>query len=210
MQVRPVSFPLLVDDLADRLVSRESDSRLRVAVDGADAADPGRLADALIGPLRLRGRAAVHVDTRDFLRPASLRLEFGRTDPDSFYTGWFDEAGLIREVLAPAGPGGSGRVLERLWDAHVDRAARMPYTQLPPGGVVLVSGPLLLGSGLPFDFSVHLELSPAALARRTPADLAWTLPAYHRYAAEVAPQTFADVVVRLDDPHRPALVVTPS
>jgi hypothetical protein len=208
MQVRPVSFPLLVDDLADRLVSRESDSRLRVAVDGSDAADPGRLADALVGPLRLRGRAAVRVDTRDFLRPASLRLELGRTDPDSFYTGWFDEAGLLREVLAPAGPDGSGRVLERLWDAAVDRAARMPYTQLPPGAVVLVSGPLLLGSGLPFDFSVHLELSPAALARRTPPDLAWTLPAYHRYAAEVAPETFADVVVRLDDPRRPALVVT--
>ncbi|MEV4281849.1 uridine kinase [Actinoplanes xinjiangensis] len=210
MRVRPVSFPLLVEDLADRLASRESDSRLRVAVDGADAADPRRLADALVGPLRVRGRPAIRVDTSDFLRPASLRLEFGRTNPDSFYTGWFDEAGLIREVLSPAGPNGSGRILERLWDARIDRAARAPYQELPPGAIVLVSGPLLLGSGLPFDFSVHLELSPAALARRTPADLAWTLPAYRRYAGEVAPETFADVVVRLDDPRRPALVVSGS
>ncbi|MEU4623820.1 uridine kinase [Actinoplanes sp. NPDC023801] len=208
MQVRPVSFPLLVDDLAERLASRESDSHLRVAVDGADAADPGRLADALVDPLRVRGRPAVRVDTRHFLRPASLRLEFGRTNPDSFYTGWFDEAGLIREVLSPSGPDGSGRILERLWDADVDRAARVPYRQLPPGTIVLVSGPLLLGSGCPFDFSVHLELSAAALARRTPPDLAWTLPAYHRYTAEVAPETFADVVVRVDDPRRPALVVS--
>ncbi|BEL02319.1 uridine kinase [Actinoplanes sichuanensis] len=210
MRVRPVSFPLLVEGLADRLASRESDSRLRVAVDGADAADPGRLADALVDPLRVRGRPTVRVDTSDFLRPASLRLEFGRTNPDSFYTGWFDEAGLIREVLSPAGPDGSGRILERLWDAHIDRAARAPYRELPPGAIVLVSGPLLLGSGLPFDFSVHLELTPAALARRTPDDLAWTLPAYRRYADEVAPETFADVVVRLDDPRHPALVVTGS
>ncbi|WP_430784333.1 uridine kinase [Actinoplanes sp. G11-F43] len=206
MQVRPVSFENLVEDLADRLVSRESDNHLRVAFDGAPAADPGRLADALVGPLRVRGRPAVRVDTSDFLRPASVRLEFGRTDPDAFYTGWFDEAGLIREVLAPAGPDGSGRIVERLWDASADRAARAPYRELPPGAIVLVSGPLLLGSGLPFDFSVHLEVSAAALARRTPAEFAWTLPAYRRYRAEVAPETFADMVIRLDDPRRPALV----
>ncbi|MDI6100180.1 uridine kinase [Actinoplanes sp. NEAU-A12] len=210
MRVRPVSFSVLVDELADRLerlASRESDSCLRVAVDGADAADPGRLADALVDPLRVRGRPAVRVSTRDFLRPASLRLEFGRTNPDSFYTGWFDEAGLMREVLAPAGPGGSGRILERFWDAGRDRSARAPYRQLPAGAIVLVSGPLLLGSGLPFEFSVHLAVSGAALARQTPPELAWTLPAYRRYSGEVAPETFADVVVRLDDPRRPALVL---
>ncbi|MFC7530735.1 uridine kinase [Actinoplanes sp. GCM10030250] len=206
MRVRPISFPVLVDDLADRLASRESDNRLRVAVDGAPAADPARLAAALVDPLRVRGRPAVHVDTRDFLRPASLRLEFGRTNPDTFYTGWFDEAGLIREVLTPSGPGGSGRILLRLWNAAVDRSAREPYSELPENAIVLVSGPLLLGSGLPFDFTVHLELSTAALDRRTGPEDRWTLPAYRRYAGEVAPETFADVVVRVDDPARPALV----
>lgn len=206
MRVRPISFDVLVSDLADRLASRESDNRLRVAVDGAEAADPGRLADALVDPLRVRGRPAVRVDTSDFLRPASVRLELGRNNPDSFYTGWFDEAGLSREVLAPAGPGGSGLILERLWDSGVDRAARAPYTQLAPNSIVLVSGPLLLGAGLDFDFCVHLEVSAAALARRTPPESAWTLPAFGRYTGEVAPETFADVVVRLDDPRRPALV----
>ncbi|GIF15935.1 uridine kinase [Actinoplanes teichomyceticus] len=206
MRVRPVSFAVLVDDLVERLVSRESDSRIRVAVDGADAADPARLADALVDPLRVRGRPAVRIDTRDFLRPASLRLEFGRSDPDSFYTGWFDEAGLIREVLDPAAAGGSGRIVTRLWDATVDRAAREPYRVLPGNAIVLVSGPLLLGSGLPFDFTVHLALSAAALDRRTAPEARWTLPAFARYAGEVAPETFADVVVRVDDPRHPALV----
>lgn len=206
MRVRPVSLDRLVEELADTLTSREPDSRLRVAVDGPPAADPGSLADALVGPLRLRGRPAVRVDTADFLRPASLRLEFGRENPDSFYAGWFDESGLSREVLEPAGPGGSGRVLTRLWDAGSDRAARDPYHDLPPSAVLLVSGPLLLGAGLPFDFTVHLEMSAAALARRTPPAQRWTLPAYGRYAGEVAPAAFADVVVRLDDPRRPALV----
>ncbi|GAA4971685.1 uridine kinase [Actinoplanes utahensis] len=206
MRVRPISFEVLVEDLATRLASRESDNRLRVAVDGAEAADPGRLADALVDPLRVRGRPVTRVATSDFLRPASVRLEAGHANPDSFYTGWFDEAGLSREVLAPAGPEGSGRILERLWDAGVDRAARAPYRQLPVNAIVLVSGPLLLGAGLDFDFSIHLELSAAALARRTAPESAWTLPAFRRYTAEVAPETFADVVIRLDDPRRPALV----
>ena len=206
MRVRPVSFELLVTELADRLASRESDNRLRVAVDGPEAADPARLADALVDPLRVRGRPAVRVDTADFLRPASLRLEFGRTNPDSFYTGWFDEAALIREVLGPAAPDGSGRIVRRLWDATTDRATREPYQELPGNAIVVVSGPMLLGSALPFDFSVHCELSPAALRRRTGADRQWTVPAHLRYAAEVDPAAFADVVVRLDDPRRPAVV----
>ncbi|MEU8228822.1 uridine kinase [Actinoplanes sp. NPDC048967] len=207
MRVRPVSIEVLVEELADRLAGTAADGRLRVAVDGADAADPAALADALVDPLRVRGRSAVRVRTDDFLRPASLRLEFGRTNPDSFYLGWLDEAGLRREVLDPAGPGGSGRILTRLWDARSDRATREPYRELSPDAVVLVSGPLLLGSGLPFDVTVHLHLSAAALERRTEPEQRWTLPAYARYGAEVDPAAFADLVVRLDDPRRPAVVV---
>ena len=56
------------------------------------------------------------------------------------------------------------------------------------------------------DVTVHLVLSSAALARRTDPALRWTLPAFARYAAEVAPASFADVVVRADDPRHPALV----
>ena len=207
MRVRPVSFALLVDGLADRLAGTEPDGRLRVAIDGAPAADPAALADALVDPLRVRGRPAVRISTTDFLRPASVRLEYGRTNPDAFYAGWLDEAALRREVLDPAGPGGSGRIVTRLWNARTDRAAREPYSTLPGTAVLLVSGPLLLGAGLPFDVSVHLELSAAALDRRTAPEDRWTLPAYARYGDEVDPASFADVVIRLDDPRRPALVL---
>jgi hypothetical protein len=195
----------LVEQLTDRLVS--TGGRQRVAIDGAEAADPGSLADALVGPLRARGRPVVRISTDDFLRPASLRLEFGRTNPDSYYVGWLDEAGLRREVLDPAGPGGSGRIITRLRDARTDRAAREPYRELAPDAVVIVSGPLLLGGALPFDLTVHLHLSAAALARRTGPEQRWTLPAFARYAAEVDPAGFADLVVRLDDPRHPAVVV---
>jgi hypothetical protein len=205
VRIRPVSPAALVDELADR-ISGHAGPWCRVAIDGAPAAAPQRLAAALVDPLRVRGRAARHVSTSDFLRPASVRFEVGRQNPDAYYEHWWDTSGLRREVLDPVRPGGTGRILSTLWDAETDRATRAGYVPVPPGGVVLVSGPLLLGGELQFDLTVHMALSLAALARRTDPELAWTLPAFARYAAEVAPETFADIVVRVDDPRRPALV----
>jgi hypothetical protein len=204
--VRPVSPAVLVAELADLIDGRFAGSWLRVAVDGAPPADPDGLADALVDPLRVRGRPVQRVRAADFLRPASLRLERGRTDPDAYYEDWLDVRGLNREVLDPLGPGGTGKVLPSLWDAGTDRATRAPYADLPPGGVLLLSGALLLGAGLAVDLVVHLQMSAAALARRTAGAHRWTLPAFERYAAEVDPATLADVVVRVDDPRHPAVV----
>jgi hypothetical protein len=206
VRARAISPSSLVDELAERIMPVRGSSWARVAVDGAPATRPDELADALVDPLRVRGREVVRVSAGDFLRPASLRLEFGRDDPDLYYTDWLDMGGLIREVLAPLEPGGSGRVLPALWDSAVDRAARADYRTLPPGGVVVLSGAILLGRGLPFDYGVHLWMSPAALERRTAPGRRWVLPAYARYAAEAAPTQVADVVVRVDDPRHPALV----
>jgi hypothetical protein len=209
VDVRAISPDLLVERLADEVAGRPRDAWVRVALDGAPPAEPGRLAEALIGPLRLRGRAALRVSAADYLRPASLRLEFGRTDPDVFHDEWLDTAALLREALGPLDPGGSGKVLPALWDAARDRSRRAEYVTLAPGGVLLLDGALLLGRGLPFEFAVHLWLSSAALARRTPQDAAWTLPAYERYERESDPLHAADVVVRADDPRHPALVRFP-
>lgn len=207
MRVRPISPTLLLDELTERIAGAATGGRwVRVAIDGAPPARPQELANALAAVLPVHGCPALAISTADFLRPASLRLEYGRTDPDAFYDDWLDVKGLTREVLDPLGPTGSGRVLPALWDAGADRASRAGYVTVPPGGVVLVSGALLLGRGLEFDLTVHLALSAPALARRTDPDWQWTLPAYARYEAEVDPARLADVVVRVDDPRRPAMV----
>jgi hypothetical protein len=195
----------LVDELAESISGRPRDAWVRVAVDGAPAAEPGELAERLVAPLRVRGRTVLRVSAADFLRPASLRLEYGRHDPDVFYDEWLDTGALVREVLEPLGPGRSGKVLPALWDSRVDRAFRVPYETLPAGGVLLLDGTLLLGRGLPIEVSVHLWLSAGALARRTAEGERWRLPAYERYEREVRPADVADVVVRADHPHRLAV-----
>lgn len=209
MRARPISADRLVEELSDRIAAAPHGGWLRVAFDGAPAATPSNLADALVAPLRERGRATLRVSAWDFLRPASLRYEFGRYDPDVFYDDWLDLEGLVREVLGPLGPDGSGKVLPSLWDRVRDRATRARYVVIPPGGVLLLDGALLLGRGLPFELTVHLNLSAAALARSTPEDEAWTLPAYTRYQQEADPLRSADFVVKVDDPRHPALITEP-
>ena len=203
MQITPVSPERLADEVTDLVVTRAG--RVRLAVDGPPAARPGDLAERVGARLRERGRAAVVVLADDFLRPASLRLEYGREDPDEFLNSWLDVGGLRREVLDPAAPAGSGRVLRRLWDASADRAYREPYTALPTDGVVVLAGAFLLNRGLPLDLAVHLHMSPAALARRTAEEAHRTLPAYERYEKEHGPADIADLVVLTDHPDRPAL-----
>lgn len=206
MRARPISPELLLEHLADAVDALPKDRRAAVAIDGAPPTRTDQLAAGLVSTLKLRGRAAVHVSTRDYLRPASLRFEFGREDPDLFYTDWLDLNALDREVLSPLAPGGTGRVLPKLWDADADRAHRAQYAELTPGGVVILEGSFLLGAGLPLDLTVHLSMSAAALARRIPAAEAWTLPAYRRYDDEQSPLATATIAVRCDDPGHPALV----
>ncbi|MEU6861906.1 uridine kinase [Streptomyces sp. NPDC046876] len=208
MHLEAITWQRMAERLAGHLDDHRPDPAepawQRVGIDGAPAADTGTLAGLLADALRLNGRTALVVPTDGFLRPASLRYEFGRQDVESYLGGWYDTAALWREVFGPTDPGGTGRVLPDLWDPVTDRATRSPYTELPPGAVVIVHGPLLLGRWFPFDLSVHIRLSAGALRRRTEESARWTLPAFARYEAETDPAGLADAVVRADDPRHPA------
>lgn len=207
VRLTPVSWERLTEALADRVVElrpQDGGERPRVAVDGAPAARPEALAESLADALRLRGRPVLRVTARTYWRPASQRFELGRQDPDAYYDRWLDTGALWREVFDPLAPGGSGRVLPSRWNPETDRATRAAYEELPPGGVLLLEGALLQGYGFPFDLSVHLRMSHAALARRTAEEERWTLPAYERYEREAAPGETADILVHTDDPRHPA------
>lgn len=182
----------------------ELGERPRVLVDGWAVTQPERLAADLVEPLRAAGRAAVVVRAADFLRPASVRWEFGRDDPDALLDIALDSGALIREVLDPWEAGTV--YLPALWDADHDRSARRRTEPVPDRGVLILAGELLLGRWLPADLSAHLALRPDMLARRLPADEQWRLAADARYRDEVDPEAVADLVVRVDHADRPGWV----
>jgi hypothetical protein len=202
---RPIDPATLPDLVAGFLHAAPAPGvALRAAVDGPECVRPAAFADALVAPLRGLARPAVIIRAETFWRDASLRLEYGREDVDS-YLGWLDSAALRREVLDPLGAGGSGRYLPSLRDPATNRATREPARPATAGTIVLVAGELLLGLGLPFDVTIHLAVSPAARWRRTAPAAAWTLEALDRYDAEVRPADIADIAIRYDDPAHPAI-----
>ncbi|GGK40177.1 hypothetical protein [Nocardia camponoti] len=195
----PITPSALAGLVAERLT--ELPGRRVVAVDGADAARPTEFAELVVAAVRATGRSAAAVSLHDYVRPASLRMEYGRTDELSYRTAWFDYAAIDREVLTSLRE--SARWLPALWDEATDRSARARVVQAPEDQVLLVAGPMLLGRALPFDLSVRLELSEPALRRTTPPDEHWTLPAlatHTRLSREEATWT-----ARWDHPARPAL-----
>jgi hypothetical protein len=196
----PISRAGFAAALARRLA--DAPKTTRVALDGAPCTEPQSWAEELTEALRTLGRPVAHVRAASFWRDASVRLEYGHQDVDAYLT-WLDPAALRREVLEPVAV--TGQFLPSLRDARTNRATRQPRQHLGERGVLVVSGSLLLGLGLPFDLTIHLAASPAALARRTSPDQAWTLPAFARYQAQADPQLTSDVVVRVEDPLRPAV-----
>jgi len=207
VRFQPVSTDALVEHVVDLVLRLDAGRRWRLAVDGPPSTRPGGLADELVVPLRALGRPVVRASADDFLRPASLRWEHGRRDAEAFYADRLDVGALSRELLAGFGPGGTGRYVATFWDEARERATRAPHEQAPPGAVLVLDGTLLLGRALPLDLTVHLSVRAETLARSTPPEQRWTLPAFSRYADEVAPESQADVVVRMDDPRHPALLL---
>jgi hypothetical protein len=195
--LRPRTPATLAQDVV-QLVARRP-GLVRVLLDGHGADE---LADALVPGLAARGRAPLRARGRDFLRPAGERFEQGREDEEHFRTRWLDDAALEREVLARAA---EGSYLPALWDAARDRSYRRAREPVPQDAVVLVDGVFLLGRGLTCELTVHVALSPAALRRRGVPD--WQVRAFQQYDRQVRPGEVCDVLVRAEDPRRPAVLV---
>ncbi|MCW2538838.1 MAG: hypothetical protein JWN95_563 [Frankiales bacterium] len=210
MKFTPVAAAALAGLLADAcLAADDGEHPVRVLLDGPQSSALLELAGKTGSLLTAAGRRVGIVDASQFYRDASVRLEYGHTDVESFFSGWLDLAALDREVLTPLGRPIDGadahwHYLPSLRDPDSNRATRAEPITLERTSVVLVVGELLLGRGLPADLTVHFWVSRQARRRQFPAERQWTLPAFDRYEQLLAPVAEADLVVRYDDANRPA------
>lgn len=196
----PIFPELLVDDIAGRIPLGR---RAIAVVDGADAADPVAFAQRVRERLRSSGRSCDVIDLHDFVRPASLRFEYSRTDELSYRTAWFDFEAVEREVVGPLRPEGRGRYLPRLWDEASDRSARARLVDASGDQVLIVAGPTILGR-VDAAVTVHLGLGEGALRRRTAQSDHWTIEPLLQYYSDCP--TEPDITVRWDHPDRPAIL----
>jgi hypothetical protein len=194
----------LVRDLTGWIVGLDQ-LHPRIGIDGAVEIGAAELADSIATSLQTLGRPVIRTSTSWWWRPASLRLEFGRTDIDTLLDGWVDGPSIRRELLDPLGPGGSGCYLRRLRDPDTDRSIREARVTAPQQAVLLLDGPFLRTARLPLDAVVHLQVSAATLARAMPADRQWWVEAFDRYRVDERPAEGAAVVVAYDHPAAPAV-----
>jgi hypothetical protein len=200
----PLTPERLAADLADWIIDLPQEHP-RVGIDGAAEIGAGALADAIAGRLDALGRPGLRASTSWWWRPASLRLELGRTDTDMLLGGWVDDGALRRELLDPLGPAGSGEHLLRFRDPVSDRSVRGGRATAPPRAALLLDGPFLLAGQLPLDAVFHLQASRSTLVRALPADRQWWLDGFDRYWAEDDPVARAAAVIAYDHPRAPAI-----
>ncbi len=182
--------------MADRL---DLPGTPRLLLDGIGTTE---LAVSVREALRTRGRQPLLVAAEGFWRPAGERFTHGREDWQEFRDSWLNAGALRREVLdAVMGP--KPTWLPALWDVARDRSARLTALPVPDRAVVIVHGVFLLGRELPAELVAHVALSPAALSRRGVPG--WQLAAFATYDDQVRPSELCDVLVRAEDPLRPAV-----
>jgi uridine kinase len=132
----------------------------------------------------------------------------------------------LADELTPLGPGGDRRYQPAVYDLHTDTAVSPPVTTAPAGAVLLLDGVFLLRPELAGRWDLTIFVSAAferILDRARIRDLALLgsaaeverrfrtryLPAQQLYYAAARPADHADIIVRNDEPRRPAWEVRP-
>jgi uridine kinase len=199
---------------------------LRVAVDGPPAAGKTTLADELGDALRAQGRYVIRASIESFLFPRAQRYRRGELSAEANYHDTFDYGALHRVLLDPLGPGGDRGFQRAVYDNQTDLAVTEPITVAPVDAVLTFEGVFLMRPELIDQWDLRIFVSATfeeivARARTRDAVLYGTpddverrfrsryLPSQQFYLDTVRPTDRADIVIRNDEPRRPAWKVRP-
>jgi uridine kinase len=199
---------------------------LRVAVDGPPAVGKTTLADELGDALRVQGRHVIRASIECFLRPRTQRYRRGELSPEGCYHDSFDCDALRRVLLDPLGPGGDREFRRMVYDNRTDSRVTEPVTASPVDAVLLFEGVFLLRPELIDAWDLRILVSAAfeeTVARARTRDAALYgapvdverrfrsryRPSQQFYFDTIRPTDQADIVIRNDEPQRPAWSVRP-
>jgi uridine kinase len=205
----------MIDQLADLVLTADTDHPVRVGIDGPSAAGKTTLANTLAATLRARtGRTVIRAEIDYFMVVVEDRTAYPYDSPESYYLDAWNYPAIRRQLLEPLGPGGSRRYRPAL-GADVRTA--------PDDAILLADGVFLQRPELDhlWDLRIYVDVPDAeSLRRGIERDRHWMgsaaeaerrylskyLPGEQRYRAEVRPRERAPIVVDNADPYRPRLI----
>lgn len=168
---------------------RQRAGRTMVAIDGVDGAGKTTFADDLAAELSDAGLTVIRVSLDDFLNPASIRHEKGRTSPEGFVEDTYDYARFIGDVLDPLDCEGCGRYRAKAYDYRKEAALNPPWQVAPDDAVIVVDGMFL-----------HRNRLRTSRGRKV-----WDLSAWLEVPFEVSVHRLAGRDGTPDDPDDPSL-----
>lgn len=199
----------LVADVAERVLAR-GDGRLRVGIDGLPAAGKTTFGHELAQRISGRGRPVLRASLDDFKKPWRDRHLYDRESGEGYYRNAFDYETVVRLLLQPASPDGSGACVLCSIDPLTQREHRDVVTRAAADAVLIVDGVFAFRPQINdfWDFRIWLDVDEQTSVRRgTHRDQTWAgaeAEAVHRdryliaerlYLAEVDPLRLADVVI---------------
>lgn len=219
----PLERRALIHHLASSIAAFDCSARARVAIDGIDASGKTTLADELAPAIEALGRPVIRASVDGFHNAAAVRRRRGPSSAEGYYRDSFDYQALVRELLGPLAPGGSGVFRRAVFDFHSDQAVEASPEPAPEHAVLLVDGVFLLRPELReyFELSIFLRVDfGVAVARAEGRDRVLFgsaeevrrryrdryMPGQRLYLAEVDPESWASMVVDNNDPMRPIVV----
>ncbi|MFC7479390.1 uridine kinase [Luedemannella flava] len=199
----------VLDRVAARVVARSA-GRVRVGIDGLTAAGKTSFGHELALRVSALGRPVLRASLDDFKRPWAERHLYDRMSGEGYYRNAFDYDAVVRLLLEPAGPSGSGACVLCAIDPLTQRGHRDVISVAAPDAVLIVDGVFAFRPQLNNHWEVRIwvDVDEATSIRRgTSRDSAREgaaaealhrdryLPAERIYLAEVDPLSLVDVIV---------------
>jgi uridine kinase len=205
--------------VATAILELPADHVRRVAIDGVDGAGKTHFADELGEELKRRGASVIRASADGFLNPPRTRHRRGKTSAEGYYRDAFDYGRLVRLLLDPLSPGGTGVYVSAVYDVHKEREVAVQPEVAEPGAILVLDGIFTHRDELVrfWDFSVWLDVPfDVAIPRgssRGYGDPDPNSPKNHRYiegqrlyVAECHPKDRATVVIDNADLEHPMIM----
>jgi uridine kinase len=158
----------LLDFLARKIAGTAPDQRIRVGIDGPDAAGKTTLADELGVAIETLGRPVIRASIDGFHNPASVRYERGKDSAAGYFLDSFDNQTLAKALLEPLGQDGPAHFRRAVFDFRTDRAVDGPLELAPSKAVLLFDGVFLHRQELAkfWEISIFLHVDCETTLRR--------------------------------------------